>query len=59
MNKREVRPTLHTIQKWKKSQGVTNDLDNVDFMHSNVNSSHQEALLYVFEDNEVEINMIS
>ena len=33
-------------------------MDNVDFIPSNVNSSHQEALLYVFEDNEAVINMI-
>ena len=32
-------------------------LDNVDFMRSNVQSSHQEALLYVFEDNEAVIKM--
>ena len=31
-----------------QSQRVINDLDNVDFIPSNVNSSHQEALLYVF-----------
>ena len=37
---------------------MINDLDNVDFVPSNVNSSHQEALLYVFEDNEAVINMI-
>ena len=42
----------------KKSQGVINDLDNVDFIHPNVNSSHQEALLYVFEDNEAVIKTI-
>ena len=33
-------------------------MDNVDFIHSNVNSSHQEALLYVFEDNEEVMKMI-
>ena len=33
-------------------------LDNVDFVSSNVQSSHQEALLYVFEDNEAVIKMI-
>ena len=33
-------------------------MDNVDFIPSNVNSSHQEALLYVFEDNEAVIKMI-
>ena len=37
---------------------VINDLDNVDFIPSNVNSSHQEAVLYVFEDNEAVIKMI-
>ena len=58
MNRREVRPTPHTIQKRKQSQGATNDLDNVDFIPSNVNSSRQDALLYVFEDNEAVIKMI-
>ena len=36
----------------KKSLGKIDDLDNVDFTSSNVHSSRQEALLYVFEDNE-------
>ena len=58
MNNREVRSTPHTIQKRKQSQGVINDLDNVDFIPSNVNTAHQEALLYVFEDNEAVIKMI-
>ena len=35
-----------------------NDLDNVDFIPSNVQSSHPEALLYVFEDNEAVIKTI-
>ena len=48
----------HTLQKRKQSQRVINDLDNVDFIPSNVNSSHQDALLYVFEDNEAVIKMI-
>ena len=56
-NKREVRSTPHTIHKRKQSQRVINDLDNVDFIPSNVNSSHQEALLYVFEDNEAVFKM--
>ena len=34
VNKREVRSTPHTIQKRKQSQGVINDLDNVDFIPS-------------------------
>ena len=33
-------------------------VDNVDFISSNVQSSRQEALLYVFEDNEAVIKMI-
>ena len=31
---------------------------DTDFIPSNVKSSHQEALLYVFEDNEAVIKMI-
>ena len=58
MNKREVRSTPHTIPKRKQSQGVINDLDNDDFVPSNVQFSNQEALLYVFEDNEAVIKMI-
>ena len=58
MNKREVRSKPHTIHKRKQSQRVINDLDNVDLVPSNVNSSHQEALLYVFEDNEAVHKMI-
>ena len=58
MNKREVRSPPHTIQKRKQTQRVINDLDNVEFVPSNVKSSHQEALLYVFEDNEAVIKMI-
>ena len=58
MNKREVRSTPHTIQKRKQSQGVINDMDNVDFIPSDVNSSRQEALLKIFEDNEAVIKMI-
>ena len=57
-NKREVRSPPHTIHKRKQSQRVINDLDNVDFIPSNVQSSHQEALLCVFEDNEAVIKMI-
>ena len=57
-NQGEVRSTPHTIQKRKKSHIMIDDSDNVDFISSNVNSSHQEALLYVFEDNEAVIKMI-
>ena len=57
-NEHEVCSPPHTIHKHKQSQGVINDLDNVDFIPSNVNSSRQEALWYVFEDNEAVIKMI-
>ena len=53
MNKREVRSPPHTIQKRKQSQRMINDLHNVDLI-----SSHQEAMLFVFEDNETVIKMI-
>ena len=46
-NRCEVRSTPHTIQKRNQSHGMTNDLDNDDFIPSNVNSSHQEALFVV------------
>ena len=42
----------------QKSQGKINVLKNIDCVPSNVQSSHQEALLYVFEDNEAVIKMI-
>ena len=42
----------------QQSRGVINVLDNVDFVPSKVPFSHQEALLYVFEDNEAVIKMI-
>ena len=57
-NKREVCSPPHTIHKRKQSQRVIDDLHNVDFISSNVNSSHKEALLYIFEDNEAVIKMI-
>ena len=44
-NLRKVRAVPHTLQKRKQSQGVIDDLDNVDCLSSNVNSSRQEALL--------------
>ena len=58
MSTSEICSPPHTIHKRKQSRRVINDLDNVDFIPSNVQSSHQEALLYVFEDNEAVIKMI-
>ena len=57
-NLREVRAAPHKLQKRKKSHGMIDDLDKVDFVSSNVNSSRQEASLYVFENNEAVIKMI-
>ena len=42
----------------QRSQGKTNALNNIDCVPSNVQSSHEEVLLYVFEDNEAVIKMI-
>ena len=53
---RPGRPVI--IDKSQRSQGKTNVLNNIDCAPSNVQSSHQEALLYVFEDNEAVIKMI-
>ena len=42
----------------KRSQEMFDNLNNVDSVPSNVQFSIQEALLYVFEDNEAVIKMI-
>ena len=42
----------------QQSRGMSNVLKNVDRVPSNVQFSHQEALWYVFEDNEAVIKMI-
>ena len=42
----------------QKIHGTIDDLDNVNFISSNVNSSRKEALLYIFEDNETVIKLI-
>ena len=46
------------VNKHHKSQRRINVMENIDSVPSNVQSSHQEALLYVFEDNEAVIKMI-
>ena len=50
---------LVIINRSQKSQGKINVLSNIDCVLSNAQSSHQEALLCVFEDNEAVIKMIS
>ena len=42
----------------QRSQGKINVLNNIDSVPSNVQSSRQEPLLHVFEDNEAVIKMI-
>ena len=49
---------VNDVKKHHKSQGKINVMENIDSVPSNVQSSHQEALLYVFEDNEAVIKMI-
>ena len=53
---RPGRPVVN--DKNQRSQGMTNVFHHIDCVPSNVQSSHQEALLYVFEDNEAVIKMI-
>ena len=48
----------HKSSTRKKLHGTIHDLDNVDFTSSNVHSSHKEAMLCIFEDNEAVIKMI-
>ena len=53
---RPGRPVVN--DKKQRSQGMTNVLNSIDCVPSNVQFSHQEALLYVIEDNEAVIKMI-
>ena len=46
------------VHKRHKSQKKSDVMEDVDFVPSNVQSARQEALLYVFEDNEEVIKMI-
>ena len=48
----------YDVHKRHKSQKRINVMENIDSVPSNVQSSRQEALLYVFEDNEAVIKMI-
>ena len=53
---RPGRPVVN--DKDQRSQGTINVLNHIDCVPSNVQFSHHEALLYVFEDNEAVIKMI-
>ena len=46
------------VNKHHESQKRSNVVENIDSVPSNVQSSRQEALLYVFEDNDAVIEMI-
>ena len=46
------------VKRNHKSQGKINVMENIDSVPSNIQSSRQEALLYVDEDNEAVIKMI-
>ena len=50
--------SVNDVHKHHKSQRKINVMENIDSVPSNVQSSRQEALLYVFEDNEAVIKMI-
>ena len=49
---------VNDVKKHQQSQGKINVMKNIDSVPSNVQSSRQEALLYVFEDTEAVIKMI-
>ena len=53
-----VRVQAHKLRTRKTFHGMIDDLDNVDFISSNVHSSQKEAMLYTFEDSEAVIKMI-
>ena len=55
---RTGRPVNVDVERNQKSPGKINALNDIDCVPSNVQSSHQEALLYVFEDNEAVIQTI-
>ena len=55
---KQVHWNLSTSPTRKKIHGKIDDLNNVDFVSSNANSSRKEAMLYIFEDNEGVIKMI-
>ena len=55
---KQVRGDPYKSPTRKKIHGKIDDLNNVEFISSNVNSSRREAWLNIFEDNEAVIKMI-
>ena len=49
---------MDDVHKRHKSQKKIDVMEDIDSVPSNVQSSHQDGLLYVFEDNEAVIKMI-
>ena len=54
----QVQGNLSTSPTRKKIHGKIDDLNNIDFVSSKAHSSREEAMLYIFEDNEAVIKMI-
>ena len=54
----QVQGNLFSSPTRKKIHGKIVDLNNAEFISSNLNYSRKEALLYIFEDNEAVITMI-
>ena len=55
---KQVQGNLSTSPTRKKILGKIDDLNDVDFVSENANSSRMVAILYIFEDNEAVIKMI-
>ena len=55
---KQVQGYLSTSPTRRKIPGKIDDLDNIDFVSSNTNSSRKEAMLYICEDNEAVTKMI-
>ena len=53
-----TRRLVDDVKRNQRSQGKINVMKNIDSLPSNVQFSHQEILLYVFEDNGTVIKMI-
>ena len=55
---KQVQGDLSTSLTRQKIPGKIDDLNSVDFVSSNANSSRKEGMMYIFEDNEAVIKMI-
>ena len=55
---KQVQGDMPTCLTRMKIHGQFDDLNNVDLVSSNANSSHKAAMLFFFEDNEAVIKMI-